>query len=138
MSTRFLLDSNVLSQLIRDPRGAVAMRLATTGDAQVFTSVVVACELHFGASKKGSSVLTDRVDRLLENIEVVPLEIGVDRKYADIRHALESSGQLIGANDLFIAAHALEQEATLVTDNIAEFKRVAGLQLENWVRAPSP
>jgi tRNA(fMet)-specific endonuclease VapC len=134
MTTRFLLDTNVLSQLIRDPRGPVAMRLATAGEAQVFTSIVVASELRFGASKKGSRVLTDRVDQLLASIEVAPLETGVDRIYADIRSALESSGQIIGANDLLIAAHALEQEATLVTDNVAEFQRVTGLHIENWVR----
>jgi tRNA(fMet)-specific endonuclease VapC len=134
MTTRFLLDTNVLSNLIRDPRGPVAMRLTTVGDAQVFTNVVVASELRFGARKKGSPVLMDRVDQLLASIEVVSLEIGVDRTYADIRHALESSGQMIGANDLFIAAHALEQEATLVTDNVAEFQRVPKLQIDDWVR----
>jgi len=134
MTTRFLLDTNVLSQLIRDPRGPVAMRLATAGEAQVFTSIVVAGELRYGAQKKGSRVLTDRVDQLLASIEVAPLETGVDRIYADIRNALESSGQIIGANDLLIAAHALEQEATLVTDNVAEFQRVTGLHIENWVR----
>jgi tRNA(fMet)-specific endonuclease VapC len=134
MTTRFLLDTNVLSQLIRDPRGPVAMRVATTGDAQVFTSVVVASELRFGASKKGSTVLTDRVDQLLASIDVAPLEVGAHRIYADIRNELESSGQSIGANDLFIAAHALEQQATLVTDNVAQFQRVPGLQVENWVR----
>lgn len=134
MTSRYLLDTNVLSQLIRDPRGPIAQRLATAGDAQVFTSVVVASELRFGARKKGSPLLTDRVERLLASIEVAPLEVGVDRIYGDLRHTLESSGQMIGANDLFIAAHALEQDATLVTDNVAEFKRVSGLRLENWVR----
>ena len=134
MTSRYLLDTNVLSRLIRDPRGPIAQRLATAGDSQVLTSVVVASELRFGARKKGSPLLTDRVERLLASIEVVPLEVGVDRIYADLRHTLESSGQMIGANDLFIAAHALEQDATLVTDNVAEFKRVSGLRLENWVR----
>ena len=134
MTSRYLLDTNVRSQLIRDPRGPIAQRLATAGDSQVLTSVVVASELRFGARKKGSPLLTDRVERLLASIEVAPLEVGVDRIYADLRHALESSGQMIGANDLFIAAHALEQDATLVTDNVAEFKRVSGLHLENWVR----
>jgi tRNA(fMet)-specific endonuclease VapC len=134
MTTRYLLDTNVLSQLIRDPRGAVAMRLATAGDAQVFTSVVVASELRFGARKKSSPALTDRVDQLLASIEVAPLEVGVDRIYAELRNVLEATGQLIGANDLFIAAHALEQQATLVTDNVAEFQRVPGLHIENWVR----
>lgn len=134
MSRRFLLDTNVLSLLIRDPRGSVAQRLTTVGDSQVFTSVVVASELRFGARKKGSAVLIDRIEQLLEHIEVAPLEIGVDRIYADIRHNLESGGRMIGANDLFIAAHALEQDATLVTDNVEEFQRVPGLLVENWVR----
>jgi tRNA(fMet)-specific endonuclease VapC len=134
MTMRFLLDTNVLSQLLRDPRGAVAARLSAAGEANVFTSIVVASELRFGARKKGSTVLTDRVDQLLASIEVAPLEVGVDRIYADIRNALESSGQTIGANDLFIAAHAFEQQATLVTDNVAEFQRVPGLAVEHGVR----
>ena len=134
MTTRYLLDTNVLSQLIRDPRGAVAARLSAAGEANVFTSIVVASELRFGAQKKGSPALADRVDRLLASLEVAPLEAGVDRIYAQLRSTLESSGQVIGANDLFIAAHALEQQATLVTDNVAEFQRVPGLQIENWVR----
>ncbi len=134
MSRRFLLDTNVLSLLIRDPRGSVAQRLATVGDSQVFTSVVVASELRFGGRKRGSAVLIDRIEQLLEHIEVAPLEIGVDRIYADIRHILESGGRMIGANDLCIAAHALEQDATLVTDNVEEFQRVPGLVVENWVR----
>lgn len=138
MSRRYLLDTNVLSHLIRDPRGSVAQRLASVDGSQVFTSVVVASELRFGVYKKGSSVLAERVDRLLEHIEVAPLDSGVDRLYAEIRDALESSGRMIGANDLFVAAHALEQGATLVTDNVAEFQRVSGLEVENWVRPMSP
>jgi len=134
MTARFLLDTNALSQLIRDPRGPVAMRLATSGEARGFTSIVAACELRYGARKKGSPVLTDRVDQLLASIDVAPLDVGVDQIYAEIRNTLESSGQMIGANDLFIAAHTLEQQATLVTDNVAEFQRVRGLQIENWIR----
>ena len=129
MTMRFLLDTNVLSQLIRDPQGPVAMQLATVGDAQVFTSVVVASELRFGARKKGSTVLTDRVDQLLASIEVAPLEVGVDRLYADIRHALESSGQLIGANDLVIAATALAGGHAVLTTDLDDFGRVPGLEV---------
>jgi tRNA(fMet)-specific endonuclease VapC len=134
MTTRYLLDTNVLSQLIRDPRGVVAARLSAAGEASVFTSIVVASELRYGAHKKGSQVLTDRVDQLLASLEVASLEAGVDRIYAELRHSLEASGRIIGANDLFIAAHALEQQATLVTDNVGEFQRVPGLHIENWVR----
>jgi len=134
MTTRFLLDTNALSQLIRDPRGTVGTRLREVGDSNVFTSIIVACELRYGARKRGSAALTERVERLLASIDVAPLDPGVDPLYAEIRHALESKGLPIGSNDLLIAAHALEQSATLVTDNLAEFERVPGLHIENWVR----
>lgn len=134
MTTRYLLDTNVLSNLIRDPRGPVAARLAEVNEANVFTSIVVACELRYGARKRNAAALTQRVEQLLASVEIASLEPDVDRAYADIRHALEATGQPIGANDLLIAAHALAQQATLVTDNVAEFERVPGLQLENWIR----
>lgn len=135
MTHRFLLDTNILSQLIRDPGGPVARRIAVSGEGNVFTSVVVACELRFGARKRGSPTLIDRVDHLLQSLEVAPLDSGVDRRYAEIRHSLESQGMPIGANDLLIAAHAVDENAVLVTDNVIEFRRVPGLQVENWARA---
>lgn len=134
MTERYLLDTNALSQLIRDPRGNVGMRLRQVGDSNVFTSIVVACELRYGARKRNSALLSERIDRVLSSIHVAPLESGVDVYYAQIRQELESAGRSIGANDLLIAAHALEQSATLVTDNVDEFRRVPGLQIDNWVR----
>jgi tRNA(fMet)-specific endonuclease VapC len=134
MTTRFLLDTNALSQLIRDPRGTVGTRLREVGDSSVFTSIIVACELRYGARKRGSAALMERVEQLLASIDVAPLESGVDALYAEVRHELESQGTPIGASDLLIAAHALEHQATLVTDDVAEFQRVPGLQVENWVR----
>jgi tRNA(fMet)-specific endonuclease VapC len=134
MTARYLLDTNVLSELMRHPRGAAAERLQAVGDANVFTSVVVACELRFGARKRDSATLTARVEDLLASIEVVALEPGVDRHYGEIRDALERRGLPIGANDLLIAAHALQQDATLVTDNVAEFRRVPSLRVESWRR----
>lgn len=134
MTERYLLDTNALSQLIRDPRGNVGMRLRQVGDSNVFTSIVVACELRYGARKRNSALLSERIDRVLSSIHVAPLESGVDVCYAQIRQELESAGRSIGANDLLIAAHALEQSATLVTDNVDEFRRVPGLQIDDWVR----
>lgn len=134
MTERYLLDTNALSQLIRDPRGNVGMRLRQVGDSNVFTSIVVACELRYGARKRNSALLSERIDRVLSSIHVAPLESGVDVCYAQIRQELESAGRSIGANDLLIAAHALEQSATLVTDNVDEFRRMPGLQIDNWVR----
>jgi tRNA(fMet)-specific endonuclease VapC len=134
LSVRYLLDTNVLSQLVRDPQGMVAKRLAKHAEADVFTSVVVACELRYGARKKGSAILSQRVEQLLTSIEVAALEPGTDEVYALVRTELESRGTPIGANDLLIAAHALAERATLVTDNTAEFQRVPGLTVVNWLR----
>jgi len=133
MTSRFLLDTDMLSQLIRAPQGAVARRLVAAGEGNVFTSAVVACELRYGARKKGSQGLTERVEQLLGSLEVAALEPGVDRVYAEIRCALESEGRPIGANDLLIAAHALEQEAVLVSGNVGEFRRVKGLEVQDWL-----
>lgn len=130
---RYLLDTNVLSDLIKHPAGVVSTRIAAIGEEGVCTSIVVACELRYGAAKKGSPALSTRVDQLLSAIEVLPLDEGVDAKYGDIRTALEKAGTPIGANDYLIAAHALATDLTLVTDNVGEFSRVAGLAVENWL-----
>lgn len=134
MTVRYLLDTNVLSLMIRDPRGVIAQRIASAGDGNVFTSVVVACELRFDAHKRGSTALIERIEELLDSIAVASLDAGVDRHYAEIRLSLESRGIPIGANDMLIAAHAREREAVLVSDNADEFRRVPGLRVENWSR----
>lgn len=131
---RYLLDTNVLSQLMRDPHGDVAQHLAQHTEADVFTSIIVACELRYGALKKGSAALTQRVEQLLASLDVTALGPGVDEAYAAIRTDLESRGLPIGANDLLIAAHAIAENATLVTDNTDEFRRITGLAVENWQR----
>ena len=135
VSPRFLLDTNILSETIKQPSGAVARRLASMNEAALCTSIVVACELRYGVRKKGSRALTTRVEQLLSNIRVEPLTADVDQHYAAIRVALERRGQPIGSNDLLIAAHALALGCVLVTDNLQHFKRVKNLKLENWVRA---
>jgi tRNA(fMet)-specific endonuclease VapC len=134
MASRYLLDTNALSHLMLRPQGSVAGKISAVGEARVCTSIVVACELRFGARKKKSAPLTQRVEQLLQSIEVIALEPGVDRAYAEIRDRLESAGRPIGGNDLLIAAHAVNQECVLVTDNIGEFRRIAGLRVENWIR----
>jgi len=135
---RYLLDTNILSALIRQPQGPVATMLARRGYGTVCTSIVVAAELRFGARKLGSSVLTRKVEDLLASLPVLPLEAGVDRTYAQIRLQLERAGTPIGPNDLLIAAHALDLDLTLVTDNVDEFTRVSRLRVENWLDDPTP
>jgi tRNA(fMet)-specific endonuclease VapC len=132
--TLYLLDTNILSNVIRDPRGGCATRIGETPPEQVCTSIVVAAELRFGVWKRGSSTLAQRVEQLLASLTVLPLQPDADRCYGRLRAELEKQGQLIGANDMLIAAHALAVDAVLVTDNTAEFTRVAGLPVENWLR----
>ena len=133
----YLLDSNALSELIRNPGGSVSQqfeRKASDPANELLTSIVTACELRYGAVRKGSRILAERVDRTLISVKVVPLLVGVDATYAVLRTDLERRGQLIGPNDMLIAAHALALGAILVTDNVREFKRVKGLKIENWLR----
>jgi tRNA(fMet)-specific endonuclease VapC len=130
---RYLLDANTLSDLLRNPGGRAARRLAVVGEAMVCTSIIVACELRYGAAKKDSHKLTERIESLLESLEVLPLEKGADRRYAEARAHLHRIGKPIGPNDLLIAAHTLALGLTLVTDNVDEFGRVPHLPIENWL-----
>ena len=132
---RYLLDSSSMSDLIQHPGGKVARRFAVVGEPVVCTSIVVACELRFGAAKKGSSELSIRIDQLLASFNVLPLDREADRHYAEIRTHLSRKGQPIGSNDLLIAAHTLALDLILVTDNVDEFARVPGLSMENWLAA---
>lgn len=132
---RYLLDTNILSDVIKNPQGRAARRIAAKPPEALFTSIVVAAEMRFGIEKKGSEVLAARVEALFEHIRVAALDRDADRHYGRIRAQLEREGKTIGANDLMIAAHALALDAVLVTGNVAEFKRVKGLKVENWLVA---
>ena len=130
---RYLLDTSVVSDLVRNPLGAVAGRVASVGEGTVCTSIVVAAELRFGAVKSGSPKLADQVDLILSALEVLPLEPPADRHYGEIRQDLARQGTPIGPNDLLIAAHARALDLTVVTANVREFSRVPGLGVENWL-----
>jgi len=130
----YLLDTSILSHLIRQPQGIVAARIAEVGEANVLTSVIVACELRYGAAKRGSRRLTRQIEAVLGAMTIRPLESDVERVYASIRVALEKKGTPIGAHDMLIAAHARAIDAVCVTDNVAEFTRVPALKVENWLR----
>lgn len=119
---------------MRHPDGPVARRIAAAGDDEIVTSIIVAAELRFGSERKASFKLTERLEGALDRIPVLPLAIDADRHYGRVRANLQGRGVPIGGNDLFIAAHALALGATLVTDNVREFERVEGLQIENWLR----
>jgi len=135
MAARYMLDTNIVSDLVRKPQGAVATRIADVGEDAVCTSIIVAAELRFGALKSGATRLKTRVDQILAAMEVVPLDLPVDRHYAEVRSALARKGILIGPNDLLIASHARALGCIVVSANAREFVRVPGLVTENWLEA---
>jgi len=130
---RYLLDTNIVSDLLRRPKGPVTRKIEQVGEDVVCTSVVVSAELRFGAAKKGSRRLQEHLEAILSALPVLPLELPADRHYADLRDHLQRLGTPIGPNDMLIAAHALAQDLTVVTANLAEFSRVPQLRVENWL-----
>ena len=134
MAYRFMLDTNVIFDLICDPMGKVARQLELEGESSVCSSMIVASELRYGVAKSGSEELALRVDAVLSAIEILPFDVPADREYGKLRAQLAVKGKPIGPNDLLIAAHALSQGLTLVTDSVREFKRANGLSVVNWRR----
>ena len=130
----FLLDTNILSDLVRNPQGRVAARIRDVGETHVCTSIIVAAELRYGATKKGSARLTTQLDTVLNALEILAFDEPADVVYGKLRASLERVGQPIGGNDLLLAAHAIAFGHTLVTDNEREFARIDDLAWENWLR----
>lgn len=131
---RYLLDTNIVSDLVCNPQGRVAERIRKIGEAQVCTSIIAAAELRYGAAKKGSPRLTSQLGVVLAALEVLFLDSPADVHYGSLRAQLEQAGKPIGANDLLIAAQSLSLGYTLVTDNERAFSRVRGMNIENWLR----
>jgi tRNA(fMet)-specific endonuclease VapC len=104
---RYLLDTNIVSNLIHEPQGRVADRIADVGEAQVCPSIIVAAELRYGATKKASPRLTARVEAILSALDTLPFEAPANEAYGLIRTLLESAGTPIGGNHLLIAAQAV-------------------------------
>ena len=134
-SLAYLLDTNILSDLVRNPQGMAAAQITRAGEDTVCTSIIAAAELRYGAIKSNSAKLAERVDIILSALEILPLEPPADHQYASLRHRLTREGTPIGPNDLLIAAHALANDLTVITANVGEFSRVPGLKVENWLQA---
>jgi len=134
--TRYLLDTNVVSELVRNPQGRIADHVRSVGEAQVCTSIIVAAELRYGAAKRASPRLTAQLEAVLGALDVLPFEAPADVTYGRLRTRLERAGTPIGSNDLLIAAQTLTLGYTIVTGNEAEFARIDELPQENWLRLP--
>ena len=132
--TRYLLDTNILSDAMKRPFGPVAERMNAEAEESLVLSAIVLAELRFGARRISSTQIEMRIDALESQLQVLPFGPPADQAYADIRTDLQRRGVVIGANDLLIAAQAVAADMILVTDNVGEFGRVAGLRVENWLR----
>lgn len=133
MSYLYLLDTNIISELIKHPQGLIFYKIQQIGESKICTSIVVAAELRFGIKNKNSPRLAEKLKVVLDAIDILPFTAPADNYYAEIRHNLKVQGTPIGGNDLLIAAHALSLNLTLVTANIREFSRVSNLKVENWL-----
>ena len=133
MHTRYLLDTNICIYITKYNPPAVRERFLRHTNIELTMSVITLGELRHGAEKSNSpKKASAAIERLINTIKVMPIDDAVAQQYGKIRAKLEQSGQIIGNNDLWIAAHAKAEEWILVTNNEREFKRVAGLKIENW------
>jgi len=128
-----MLDTNIISDLIRNPKGKAAKWIERVGEDTICTSIIVAAELRYGCAKSGSSRLLEAIEDLLGEINILPFDVPADAEYGGIRAELEVAGKPIGSNDLLIAAHTYATGATIVTANTSEYKRIRGLKVENWL-----
>ena len=131
-----MLDTNIVSDLVRNPQGAVMRHIVRVGPEAVCVSIITAAELRYGCARKGSAKLLANVEAILGSVQILAFDVPADAEYGGIRAELEAAGKPIGPNDLLIAAHAYALGAVLVTANIGEFARVRGLQVENWLSPP--
>lgn len=129
-----MLDSDVVSALMRRPFGEVAQRIAAVGENNVATSVLVIAEIRFGVAKSNARRQATQLATLLTRLPVLDFAAPADEAYAQVRLGLERKGTPIGGMDMVIAAHALALGHVLVTGNEREFSRVDGLRVENWLR----
>ncbi|WP_017295462.1 type II toxin-antitoxin system VapC family toxin [Geminocystis herdmanii] len=117
MNYDYLFDTNIISALVKNPRSCVFDKIKEVGEDKICTSIIVACELKFGAMKKKSPQLIQRIETILSSINILSLKPPVQEYYGKIRAELESKGTPIGANDLLIGVHALCLNLTVITDN---------------------
>ena len=134
MKARFMMDTDTCIYLKNRRPPAIAERFRTLQWGEVVISMITFGELYNGALKsKETNAALNNVKRLGERLPVQSLSVEVAKTYGFIRSTLEKQGNIIGGNDLWIAAHALTLDLTIVTNNTKEFSRVAGLDVENWV-----
>ena len=135
MSELFMLDTNICIYAMKGNE-LVLKSLIARKPTQIHLSVVTEAELRFGAAKSSAPERTlAALENFLAPLTVVDFSSDCARTYAEVRATLERAGKPIGPLDTLIAAHALSQRMTLVTNNVGEFQRLPGLRIENWAAA---
>ncbi|MBK5105264.1 MAG: type II toxin-antitoxin system VapC family toxin [Burkholderiales bacterium] len=130
---RYLLDTNICIYLSKRNHPGLRAKLAQIPVAEAGISVVTYGELVYGAFKsERRKENLHTIGELIEAFQPLPLPVEAGQAYGSIKESLRAKGQIIGENDLWIASHALAGGYVLVTNNMREFKRIKGLQLENW------
>ncbi len=129
---RYLLDTNIVIYVVKR-RPLQALEIFNQNAGRMAISAITLAELQHGAEKSSDPAANLAVvEDLCSRLEVLPYGSKAAQHYGSIRAALEKQGQMIGVNDLHIAAHARSEGLTLVSNNLREFERVPALQFENW------
>ena len=135
---KYLLDTNICIYVIKKRPSEVFEKFQTVPLGDIGISVITLCELYFGVEKSSDPEKNKKaLEQFLLPLEIYPLEFSMAIEYGKIRNRLEQKGTPIGSLDIFIAAHAKTLELTLVTNNLHEFERIDGLQIENWIAGNS-
>ena len=128
-----MLDTNIISYIIKNRNYSLIDKFEEISKNHTLcVSSITVAELFYGVKKKGSKKLEIAVNEFLSPLEKLSFDSNAAFSYSEIRAALEANGNIIGAHDMFIAAHAKSIDATLVTNNTREFERVDNLKLEDW------
>ncbi len=133
---KFLIDTNICIYIMNDHPPEVIQKFKKIGVGDVCISSVTVSELHYGACKsKQIKKNMKRLEEFLSPFEIISYDESASECYGKIRSRLEKQGNVIGPLDMLIAAHALSENLTLITNNEKEFKRVKSLKVENWVES---
>ncbi len=129
-----MLDTNICSYIIRNTPEEIRIKLKKVEqEHELSLSSIVVSELFHGAYKKNSERLINLVKSFVENFTIYSFDTKAAEIYGKIRAELERKGNIIGAYDLQIAAHAVSLNAVVVTNNEKEFRRIENLKMENWI-----
>lgn len=135
MKSRYMLDTNICIYIAKHQPSEVKARFERLKPGQLVMSAITYGELYHGAYKSSQRARAlMQIEELVQDIPVENLDVITARVYGEIRATLEGQGRPIGNNDLWIGAHAMALDVTLATNNEREFKRIAGLSVENWTK----